>query len=597
MAQYFAHAMWIRCEEVFAAVRQDQTLTPAQIDQMIGLYLADCRNGIEADKASLSPNVGDASRRRLIDIHGFAGLGAEIRRRAENNDIAINTEAVADLATRVGATIPPGSLDERLATRALGRALGDEYLRVAHSHANELTGPLGFLMRSKLRIFNPAPDSETISVATRPSSGSISGVPGKPPTAAGAESKATASNAKCPVLTDAFAEFLDRQINTRKEMPSDRRREFESTCSVVTWILGDKPLDEYDDDDMKRFEKEFLALANDYKNFRADGDSLESTKKKIENARETIPFIQDANKRLIIEERLKTINPKTFNKHISNFKAVLVAKKLKNITEGYHIWIDKSKKARRAERDAAKFDDIKRLSEAPYWTGRRSAYHVAVPGNVIIRDAMYWTPLLCVHHGLRIEEAAQLRRRHFRYEIAPLLGMILCIDLANDPSLKLKNTNAERPVPLHDAMFILGFDIHLAQFGPDDLIFPELSNDNAHETYGADLEKRYGRMLREVFDRATAKRLTHQSLRHFVATTLGNTEFKDSWVNELMGHEGVRVSEAERYNKGLYVQNLKRMIDAIELPIDYAKLRELADESARRQNAKPKPKRKPETKP
>ena len=70
-------------------------------------------------------------------------LGAEIRRRAEDNDLDIETDAVNDLAQRIGRTIKPESIDERVAKRPVGRALGEEYIQIAHRRAEELTGPVG----------------------------------------------------------------------------------------------------------------------------------------------------------------------------------------------------------------------------------------------------------------------------------------------------------------------------------------------------------------------------------------------------------------------------------------------------------------------
>ena len=128
-AQYCAYAMWSICEEVFSKVRQDPSLTPSDIDAMVSLYLADVRFADEAARASLSPSGEDAPPRRRADIRDFARLGAEIRRRAEDNDLDIETDAVDDLARRVGRAIAPGSLDERMAKRAVGRALGEEYIQ------------------------------------------------------------------------------------------------------------------------------------------------------------------------------------------------------------------------------------------------------------------------------------------------------------------------------------------------------------------------------------------------------------------------------------------------------------------------------------
>jgi hypothetical protein len=60
---------------------------------------------------------------------------------------------------------------------------------------------------------------------------------------------------------------------------------------------------------------------------------------------------------------------------------------------------------------------------------------------------------------------------------------------------------------------------------------------------------------------------------------------KQAWINELIGHQGERLTEADRYNKGVYARNLKEVVDAIELPIDYVHLRKLAEASERRQAA------------
>jgi integrase len=76
--------------------------------------------------------------------------------------------------------------------------------------------------------------------------------------------------------------------------------------------------------------------------------------------------------------------------------------------------------------------------------------------------------------------------------------------------------------------------------------YPDLSNENAHGAYSASLIKRYGRYLKELFGRDIAKTLTSHCFRHLVETQLANTALKETWINELMGHEGDRPSEADR---------------------------------------------------
>ena len=629
-AQYLAHAMWSVCEEVFNAVRQDPTLTPTAINAMVAIYLADCRKAIEADSAMLALAAGNAQAQRRADVRDFAGLGGAIRRQAADNDLDIETETIADLANRVGVTIAPDTIDEQLAKQALGLALGEEYIRIAHRRANEPTGPVGVLMRSKLRLFNPLtgiqpPEMAYRNEASAPATLLAPAAPLPPPAQAalaltlqGPSRPATALNvqppaaivaptvtaaplpesqpaamlllsvapsaamapASTPIFSGAWDDYLYRKIDSRKEINAKRRAELKSSGSTLAWIMGDKPVDSFTDADMKRFEKIFLKLPQDYKNFRTAGASPEDVIAAAAKLAETLVNLKDEKARLILQDRLKLTSPKTFNKHLSNFKGFLTEHKLPDITIGYHIWIDKSKRARRAERKPPIVENVEKLFQTPYWTGRRSAYHVTFPGDIIIRDGFYWAPLLCAHHGLRIEEAAQLRRRHFVW-----IEGIFCIDLENDPTLALKNDNALRCVPIHKGMFALGFDAYLSKIAPDDLIFGELSNDNAHGTYSESLIKRYGRYLRELFDRPTAKSLTNQGFRHLVAHLLKNTKMKRDWINELIGHEGERISEADRYDKGLYTRNLKEVVDLIELPIDYLHLRKLAEASERRQTA------------
>jgi len=519
-AQYCAYAMWSICEEVFSTVRQDPTLTPADINAMVSLYLADCRFADETARASLSRSGEDAPARRHADIRDFARLGAEIRRRAEDNDLDIETDAVNDLAQRIGRTIEPESIDERVAKRAVVRALGEEYIRIAHRRAEELTGPSGVMTRLRLRLNCPLPSGDRLDQASSgapniaapdaslsyPAAASTAAVARSapvahpsatpsptandslgpstwtPPSSTGAPAMAPGeiernaepenlpSTPACadgmdpsapmvapqadsaPLLSVAFKDYLDRKIDVRREIKAARRPEFMSTLSTVVWIMGDKPVDRYSDADMSHFEKTFLSLPCDYKNFRT-AEQTPAEVLEIAAARKAdLAKIKDPAKRRTMEDRLRPTTPETFNKHLSQFKSFLVGSKLPYITCGYHIAVDKSKRARRSKRQAPVVEHVEKLFQSPYWTGRESAFRLVRPGTVILRDAMYWAPLLCAHHGSRIEEAVQLRRKHF-----VSISDLLCIDLTDDPSLRLKNDNASRLIPIHRGMQELGF--------------------------------------------------------------------------------------------------------------------------------------------
>lgn len=48
-------------------------------------------------------------------------------------------------------------------------------------------------------------------------------------------------------------------------------------------------------------------------------------------------------------------------------------------------------------------DDLHRLFRSPVWTGSRSAARRLEPGSEIIRDGLYWLPLLAAYTGARRE--------------------------------------------------------------------------------------------------------------------------------------------------------------------------------------------------
>ena len=80
--------------------------------------------------------------------------------------------------------------------------------------------------------------------------------------------------------------------------------------------------------------------------------------------------------------------------------------------------------------------------------------------------------------------------------------------------------------------------------------------------------------------------LTLQAMRHTVRTLLDNTDAKETFVDELLGHESEgRRSEGRRYRKEIYLQNLKAAIDKLELPVDADRLHALASAMASRRGS------------
>ena len=119
-------------------------------------------------------------------------------------------------------------------------------------------------------------------------------------------------------------------------------------------------------------------------------------------------------------------------------------------------------------------------------------------------------------------------------------------------------------------------------------MFPELSNENAHSEFGDSIGKRFGNYLSNITfsDKTFNEVLNLQAMRHTVRTLLDNTDAKEVYVDELLGHESEgRRSEGRRYRKGIDLANLKSAIDLLELPIDTERLHAVALSKRRVQKA------------
>jgi hypothetical protein len=45
------------------------------------------------------------------------------------------------------------------------------------------------------------------------------------------------------------------------------------------------------------------------------------------------------------------------------------------------------------------FAEVTAIFKSPVWTGRRSVHRLTDPGEVVVRDSLYWAPILCAFHG------------------------------------------------------------------------------------------------------------------------------------------------------------------------------------------------------
>ena len=400
-------------------------------------------------------------------------------------------------------------------------------------------------------------------------------------------------------------DFVEAKIVTDRTYAPSRRPELGSTYNMVTWLVGgDFALMEATTGFLSELKRRYLTLPIDYKNMRIEHEDGKRWRTYTELMQHSSALGYSG----------ATVKGKSWNKHKSNLSECVKWAKanrtsladLVNGFSGLHIPVKKGNKAVKLERDMTPNNILVALFATPVWTGRRS-YHLTKPGKLIIRDSLYWVPLLETGNGLRREEACQLRVRH----IVRRFGIWIINLLAED--LRLKTDEASpRLAMIHREILDAGFiEALVTGRNPDELLFPELSNENAHRAYGVSFGKQisnyvsnvhfdlgfiYEELLEEIppgtpdRDRLVAERMTallveyrdkftNHGIRHWWKTTAVNARCHPAHVDDQLGHVGDTRGEGHRYQKELDCRVLKATVDQVPMPFNGAELKRLFEAS------------------
>lgn len=228
----------------------------------------------------------------------------------------------------------------------------------------------------------------------------------------------------------------------------------------------------------------------------------------------------------------------------------------------------------RAQREMWRGVELQALFLSPVWTGCHPYFRIR-PGSVVIRDALFWLPLLGLFHGNRLEEFAQLRR-----EDIGLSEGVWFLRITDADGRQLKNEQSRRNVPLHSELIRLGFLDHVAAGAPSagDSVFPDLSAGGSDRKLGYDFTKRFSAYRQGIGLRRRG--LDYHSFRHGVTTKLYEADVNEGWIDMLTGHTSGGESRS-RYLKGVPLAVLRGAVERVRWPeLDLSKLyvRDVGDE-------------------
>jgi integrase len=518
-------------------------------------------------------------------------MAREARAALVKNDIHSMVDEMQELATELNIPVRRESQSEKLLGRAMLRAAADYYDGEAHRQRKERGLPddneFALLTLDELRDrVRQAFHRELHPTENDRASIEAGNVDSK-------TSGALDWNLPASKVWDLFVH--DRiEIDKKKETVGKLR----SSLNLWEKVHGDKPVKSWTGEMASALRRLYLQLPQDY----ADGkkwrtcatiaDVAEAFKREIAAA--------PANERELIKEQCT--KQRTWNRHRSTLSAFWEWAKrhgLTTIAESpfAKLWLDVDADTKVSDGGSETRinwdkDRIRELFASPIYTGFKSEYRRHLTGNIVVRDALYWVPLIIAFTGMRREEICQLRVEHLCQ-----LDDIWYFDL-KAKGLKLKKTKkgdaaSKRWVPVPEALIQLGITESLHKDRePIEQLFPDLYRSAAHDVFGDQLGKDFA-AYRKNYDKFQRKNrdqdymplyvrwMDLHSFRHTVCTELMDLGVPQAHAEEVTGHKSkARQTAFANYDKGRTLQLLKAAIEKRSLPIDIPRLVAAAARSA-----------------
>ncbi|WP_347268554.1 site-specific integrase [Paracoccus sp. (in: a-proteobacteria)] len=216
------------------------------------------------------------------------------------------------------------------------------------------------------------------------------------------------------------------------------------------------------------------------------------------------------------------------------------------------------KTAAKDQRDAFTFKDVQKLFAAPVWTGSKSKRRRREPGSVVIRDWLYWVPLIAAYSGARREEICGLETADISEEDGTPIMLI-----RPNGRRGLKNPQSKRRIPIHSHLIELGF-LDYAQ-SQRDAGRPELFYDLQRKSAGSQIGDAIDYMWRNIQadQLGPQPKKSFHSFRHYAVQGLRAESDVEKHIRaELFGHL-VGDIEDDRYGSQSPIEQLCVAVEAL----------------------------------
>ncbi|MPW37289.1 site-specific integrase [Vibrio sp. B1Z05] len=168
----------------------------------------------------------------------------------------------------------------------------------------------------------------------------------------------------------------------------------------------------------------------------------------------------------------------------------------------------------------------------------------------------YWLPVIALYSGMRPNEIAQLHRKDIKCRNGIYYFDIN--ELREDQSLK--NSGANRIVPIHSKLIELGFLDFVAQFNNDHHLFPELKYYD-RDGYFKNAGEWFRRFIKEILP--DSEKLSFYSFRHTFADCFKQHQVNPTIPGTLLGHKTNTIT-FDVYGGKVELNTLKENIEMVE---------------------------------
>ncbi len=334
----------------------------------------------------------------------------------------------------------------------------------------------------------------------------------------------------------------------RKSIKIDTRKQLVSGAKLFIAATGVERVTDIDQQHLKYFKGVLQNLPKSYG--KSPKDSERSIAEILERAK-TLPEDQVG------------LSARTINGHLDRFSLIFRVARSENLKISGDIQIEllrvRETKRARDKRAAFSPEQVRTLFEHPIWTGSTNHKRRHVPGKLVLKDGLFWGPLLAAYSGARREEVLGLAPEDF-----DVIEEIPCYHIRDNANRGVKTLSSERIIPIHPHLVDLGLLKHVAKARAkgERAIFPELISTNDTESFGDKIFYNWDKALDIQFD-GNPEGLCFHSFRHYVISFLKrDATVTDKLRRDLVGHVG-KDAHDENYDEASTMTALLPVVERL----------------------------------